>query len=178
VLLPSPHADFQNHYHRLMRDAGGVIPTRASIRPHDLKPVLPWVVMAERHGHGHLKPTLIGSAVDEVLQASFTGVNLFDYLDGDVASRLDTFYSNITDQPCGGIMERMLASENGLMRSYTSSLYPLVGSSGRMDRLVGVVSIAKTEPMLSGFGKPKDIQTIGVVSETYFDLGFGVPEAV
>lgn len=177
MLLSIPHADFRKYYQRLMRDADGKIPKRASIRPHDLKAMLRWIVMAERHGRGHLKPTLIGSAVDEVLQASFTGVNLFDYLEGDVASRLDTFYSNITDQPCGGIMERMIASESGLMRGYTSSLYPLVGSSGKVDRIVGVVSISKAEPMMNEFGKPNDIQTVGVVSENYIDLGFGVPKA-
>lgn len=159
-----------------MSDAGGDIPYRSKLRPSDIKPLLPWVTMAERQGTRHLIPTIVGSAIDDVLQASFTGVNLFDFMPKEVADRFDAFYTNITDIPCCGHMVRTLAGENGLMRGYHSTQLPLRSASGQIDRLVGIVSVSKEQPLLTEFGKPQDIQTVDITAEDYIDLGFGVPK--
>ncbi|MFC4349225.1 PAS domain-containing protein [Kordiimonas lipolytica] len=178
VSLPPAHEKLLKYYRGLMQDAGGAIPQRSAVHPSDIKPMLPWIAMAERQGPRHLVPTIIGSAVDEVLQASFTGINLFEYWDEDMFDPMDTFYSNITDVPCGGYNVRTLVGQNGLQRLYQSSMYPLKGRSGKIDRLIGIISVAKSEPLLSRFGKPKDIKTLDVAHIDYIDIGFGVPEGI
>ncbi len=176
--LPHPHSELLTYYRKLVADAGGKVPERAAVRPADIKPLLPWIAMAERQGPLHLVPTIIGSAVDEVLQASFTGINLFEYWEEEMFEPMDAFYSNITDVPCGGYNVRTLAGQNGLQRLYHSSMYPLKGRSGKIDRLVGIISVSQKEPLLTEFGTPGDIKTLDVAHIDYIDIGFGVPDAV
>jgi hypothetical protein len=178
VSIPPFHQDFLTYYRGLMAEAGGQVPKRSDVRPSDMKTMLPWVVMGERSGPRQMIPTVIGSAIDEVLHASFTGINLFDFLPEEIAVRLDAYYSNITDTPCGGYVERTLASDSGLLKGYQTTLFPLVGAEGKVDRLIGIVSVMKTDPLMDHFGKPRDVQTVAITKEEYIDIGFGVPASV
>ncbi|NVJ69222.1 MAG: PAS domain-containing protein [Alphaproteobacteria bacterium] len=150
------------------------MPPRISVRPADIKPMLPWTVLAERDGPGHLVPTVIGSAVDDILRVSLTGLNLFDHWSEELGAQMDEFYSSITDTPCGGFMVRSLETSGGLLKDYISSLFPLVGASGKVDRVFGLISVSKEEPLLASFGRPEDIET-SVTDMSFIDIGFGVP---
>lgn len=165
-----------DYYRALLRQKGG-LPSRGDIRPADLKAILPWVVIASRSGPRDFTPLVVGSGIDELLQASYTGVNLFDRWEENEAAIMDAHYGRVLAQPCAGLLVRTIEGRFGVLKDYQSFLLPLVGDDGVVDRFLGSISVAELPPNDLSFGKPDELGTLAINSITYFDIGFGVPPA-
>lgn len=171
-----PQREFLQYYRDLCAQVGDV-PSRAQVDLAKLKPYLGWVTLAERQGPRHLVPTVMGSAVDEVLQTSLTGVNLFEYLPDEIAETTDCFYSHIVGQPCGGFMVRTLVGHNEIMRGYRSLQLPLRGATGEINRMIGVIAVSAVPPVASKFGSPSEVNTVEISEIRYLNIGFGLPDS-
>ena len=165
------------YYSGLYRRAGG-IPSRADVRPQDMKEMLAWIVLAESSGPGNLVPTVVGSAIDEILHVAFTGKNLVSFYPPEIAVGVDQFYQAILTHPCGGVFTRNLEGKFGRVKGYQSLLLPLKGRSGEINRMIGAISVAGAEDEIAGFGRPADLKTLKILDLAYLDIGHGVPETV
>ncbi|WP_262690747.1 PAS domain-containing protein [Kordiimonas aestuarii] len=164
-------------YYNALRPPDGRIPRRTDLNPQNIKPLLAWVVMARSSGPGNLVPTVIGSAVDEILHMSFTGRNLLDMYPVPLREIIDGFYQTILTTPCGGMFTRNLGSSFGSVKGYRSLLLPLEDRDGEVSQMVGVITVAGLENEAPGFGKPKDVSSVQLLDLRYLDIGFGAPPA-
>jgi len=162
-------------YYCALHRKKGAMPSRGDIRPTDLKAILPWVVIAVRSGSRDFTPVVVGSGIDELLQASYTGVNLFDNWDEGEAAIMDAHYGRVLSQPCAGLLVRTIEGRFGVLKDYQSFLLPLRGEDGEASQFLGSISVAKQPPNDLSFGKPDDLGTLAINSIDYFDIGYGVP---
>ncbi len=120
-------------------------------------------------------PTVIGSAVDEILHMSLTGLNLLDMYPADLKALVDDFYQSILRQPCGGLFTRNLESSFGKVKGYQSLLLPIADDAGTICQMVGVITVSGMVEESPGFGHPEDIRSVKLLDMHYLDIGFGAP---
>lgn len=173
--LPRIQGQLLAYYRRLCREVGG-IPSRSQIRPSNIKNILPWITMAESSGPHHMVPTLIGSAVDEVLQSSLTGINLFDIWSDEIATEMAEFYGHVLNTPCGGHLVRTIVVPTGTVKGYMSLVLPLKSDDGVVNRTIGAISVDIDTPPVSSLVPPDMVKTLEINAVTYLDTGFGIPE--
>lgn len=176
MVRPAQVHDFlEKYYTRLCQDAGGV-PSRPAVSPAEMKPILPWILVVDREGPRHIVPRIVGSAVEEALQARLTGLNFFDIWPEELASKMDVFYSHLTNQPCGGDLVRTVKSPSGILKGYRTTLFPLLDGQRNITKLLGVVSAKTVADPVQQYAEPKDLVTLDLNDVSYIDIGFGVPQ--
>jgi len=168
------HQQLLNYYTQLVKECGG-IPPRSAVKPTDIKPILAWVILGERHSSEETVLTVIGSAIDEALAVSLTGENLFDYYSVETLEQLRPFYTKMYAHPCGGFTVRNITNKYGNVEGLEVLLLPLKDDSGSVNRLIGSIAIHKRTLIDHGFGKPKDFGDMTVIDMEYRDIGYGVP---
>lgn len=174
--LSPVHQTLMAYYRLLMTDEGG-IPYRKKFNPIEVKSILPVMVLIEHSPPRKAVPRIVGSAVDEYLQASYTGHNLYELWDEAHGDVMEAFYGAILKQPCAGWTKRTVKTHYGIVHSYDILLLPFRNRDGDITLTMGTFSMQGSVTPELRFGQPENVELLTVNDQKYFDIGFGVPEA-
>ncbi|WP_160328600.1 MULTISPECIES: PAS domain-containing protein [Kordiimonas] len=173
--LSPVHQTLMAYYRLLMADEGG-IPYRRKFNPIEIKTILPKMVLIEHSAPRKAVPRIVGSAVDEFLQASYTGHNLYDLWDDAHGDVMEAFYGTIMKHPCGGWTQRTVKTHYGIVHSYDILLLPFRNRDGDITLTMGTFAMQGAVKTELRFGQPENVELLTVNDQKYLDIGFGVPE--
>jgi hypothetical protein len=156
----------------------GLLPHRRDIKPSRAASLLRDIVMVEAHvgEKPSLRLRLIGSAIQERVQADITGADYLDFRPSEIRSMTVEFARAIVSRPCGFWQTMPMHYARGFAQNFELTAFPVLGDDTPlviclMNPLGGLVQPAKLEdrPVLAevstalqfidiGAGKPSDLQ--------------------
>lgn len=165
---PVAHSLFE-YWSRVRGDE--IVPSRSDIRPADILPLLPHLIILEYRPDGTLVHRLVGTACVEGLGADYTGVNLFDQVAAHNLHKAVHHFNALRWIPCGMFVHRKIQPEK--RNPFVAQLLylPLRDSSGEISQLIGSVSVLGMRDGAAGtaaINKPAPVQ--------FLEIGAGLPQ--
>ncbi|MEQ1890080.1 MAG: PAS domain-containing protein [Alphaproteobacteria bacterium] len=150
---------------------GKIVPGRSDIRPADILPLLPYLIILEYHPDGTLIHRLVGTACVERLGADYTGVNLFDQVAAHNLRHAAQNFNVLRCNPCGMIVHKKIQPEKRTPFVAQILYLPLRDRSGEISQLIGSVSALG---MRDGAAGSADINHPAPAQ--FLDIGAGLPQ--
>jgi len=159
----------------LPKENGAVCPAKKDFSPVSLRKHLSSVVLYERMQDNNVIVRVAGTNIREMVGQEITGQNLFDILPPEFLSAYQTFYQNMTSQPCAGVVERPIRGPGGSAFLVKTLQLPLTDTTGNIRYFLGV-SISSSLPK-----HYTDIRSVAMTASrnldiNYYDIGTGTPE--
>ena len=166
---------FLNYYLSLPRHDFG-LPHHNTIAPRQIVKLLPWIFIADLKAEEEVTIRLAGTGIEDIQNASLTGLNLFDTYGAD-KSRYRMLFEKITSHPCGALTDRATFSSDKIHGYYQSLYLPLSDDSGAISRIIGIITMEGTgdSPFLS---EPRNLDSLMLGETSGFwllDIGHGLP---
>jgi hypothetical protein len=134
------------------RRGRGSVPTRASINPSDLTPLLPQIFMAGRQSAGQYHLRLVGGFVAELHGCDLRAENLLQLWDAASREQMRRALEGARRPPQPLLATCEAVATSGLSMTLEVLMAPLAGPSGAIDRLIGLYQ--PTSPVAALRGRP------------------------
>lgn len=166
--------DFIALWQQLAAEAGGV-PGRQQFNPVSVPKLLPSLYMLEWTGSGVSEVRLRGTGIEYSTQHRFTVGDHFKNFNDAEWAMMGRYFDTIFGGPCGATSRWRYYTQSGDVYDADTVSLPMWGKDGTSRLAIGMMSIAQNhDPGLSR-GEQAGV-TSDVLSATYFDVGYGVPE--
>jgi hypothetical protein len=162
----------------LPRSDGHVCPKRGDFSSALINSVLPEIFLSEWRTEYDLIVIQTGTVLDRHIGEDLTGKNIFEMTPGPLRASERSYYNNLRDFPCAGMMTRSAPNRLGQHFYYRTLQLPLLDPFGRVHYFVGtgvvlkesqLVRELKLAPGTSNFGNTE------LIERHYFDIGAGLP---
>lgn len=152
----------------------GLLPHRRDIRPSRAASLLRDIVMVEARvgDKPSLRVRLIGSAIQERIQADITGADYLDFRPKEIRNLTVEFARTIVSRPCGFWQTMPMHYARGFAQNFELTAFPVIGDDTPL-------VICLMNP-LGGLVEPAKLKDQPVLAESstalqFIDIGAGKP---
>jgi hypothetical protein len=129
--------------------AGRALPDRADIDPAELKPLLPYLIVAEVvEPPFRIRYRLIGTKIAAVSGLDFTGRFLDELLAADLENRWQEYYLEARNTRAPVLGEVVVPTLHGDLFRYEFGIFPLTKGSDAVAQFIAIEDYGGREPRL------------------------------
>jgi hypothetical protein len=166
---------FLAYWQSLPRKAGCSIPGKSAFNPADIKEFLPFIMIHESLGRFSASSQLVGTAIDELIGKSYTGVNLYDLYAKEDHELFARMHGNLLQVPCGARSQHCVLLADGRHLSIPCIHLPLANDAGTPIYLLTLIGPPGGHAPGDATPGEGGIITMEKTVE-YLDLGCGLPD--
>ncbi|MDP6564354.1 MAG: PAS domain-containing protein [Alphaproteobacteria bacterium] len=153
----------------------GLMPSRSDVRLENLKPVLPWITLAEVPSNSEIIFRLAGTMIRELLGVELTGRNLLDLTEPALRERRGHRSYRTAAQPCGAIWIWRVGYRGGGVEQVEQLALPL--RPNEADKPPQLMTV--TGPLGEGM-RPVPLSRLQILESAeyhhFIDIGAGEPD--
>ena len=166
--------EFSAYWHSMSREDGHLVPSRKSVKPTEIKSILPHVFMSEIVGHMDVRVRLTGTFLDMISANRLTGMNYLDVCPEEERTIYWQLAQVITSLPCGHWMIRDVTFVDGKGFRLKQLIYPLRNRHGESNMVFGIMGTSRNAEV-DGL-KPMSVIKSTILESKFLDVGAGIPE--
>lgn len=173
VFQEEMYDEFSAYWRNMPREGGHLLPSRKSIKPTEIKSILPHVFMSEIVGHMDVRVRLTGTFLDMISANSLTGMNYLDVCPESERPMYWQLTKMITGHPCAHWMIRDVTFVDGKGFRLTQLTYPLRNRRGESNVTFGIMGTSRNVEV-DGRKEVGFIRST-IIESRFVDVGAGLP---
>lgn len=162
------------YWRRLPRMDGSLCPKKSDFSIVGVITFAAEIFLSEWVSDAELRILQAGTKLDQLLGKDLTKHNIFEILPPQLLDTERTYYGNLRNKPCAGVITRQALNLKGRPFVYRTVQLPLADEEGVARYFVGAGAVLDVEQIKSEFGSV-DYDSIRLLERQYLDIGAGVP---